>query len=349
MTIETRIIQVDSGTKKFEIPVTTDWKGERMIRNQSIRATVKEIVRRSESLDLVKINLIGEQSSGKTTLALTLSHLIHKMSKIPFAIKVLDEDDLLNIEGTLKNLIPTNYVLIFDDVSFLSASASKKQIEKVKQVFTKIRHLPGGQDVKIITIFNFHYQLGLDKYLRMSHFFYYTNVGSSELENMQKTVGVKYTTKIREFQKIYYDATTYKKFSFKLGKKGKFFTYSYRHPFIPLLFYNNSSLRFVVSPKREWVDSICSICAASKNTPMKDGINVDDFANDLSHKFGVSIARSAVRIKLFQNGMNVYPKRIKQAMQYIDKYIENKIMNLQELADFYDFKNDPTRLDEKIP
>ena len=82
---------------------------------------------------------------------------------------------------------------------------------------------------------------------------------------------------------------------------------------------------------------------------MKDGINVNDFANDLSYKFGKQLARTAVRIKLFQNGMNVYPKRVKQAMQYIDQYMANKTMNLQKIAEFYDFKNDPTRLDEKIP
>jgi len=80
---------------------------------------------------------------------------------------------------------------------------------------------------------------------------------------------------------------------------------------------------------------------------MKDGLTVEDFAKDISHKFGPSISRSAVRIKLFQNGMNVYPKSVKQALAYIDRYVKDRIPNLTELADYYDFKNDKVRVDSK--
>ena len=335
--------------KKSDIPVTIEWNKERMIRNHSVRATVKEILRISNSLDVVKINIVGGPGTGKTTLAITLGHLIHKISEIPFTVKVLDRQSLLNFEETLKTLTPTNYVLIFDDVSFLGASASKRQIEVVKKAFTEIRHLPGGQDVKIISIFNFHYNMGFDKYLRQSEFSYWTSIGNSELENMQKIIGVKNTQKIENFQKIYQTALIKNKFGFLLGKKGKWFIYPYRAPFAPVLFWNNVSLRVIVFPKREWIDELCSICIQSKQTPMKYGIRANDFSNDLSYKFGRQLARTAVRMKLFQNGINVFPKRVKQCMKYIDQYLDNRNVNLQEIADFYDFKSDNTRLDEKIP
>ncbi|MGD8431814.1 MAG: AAA family ATPase, partial [Nitrosopumilaceae archaeon] len=166
--------------KKSTIPVTIEWKGERMIRNHSIRAAVEEIIKMSSSLDVVKVNIIGNPGTGKTTLAGTIAHLIHKQSEIPYAIRVLDKDNLLNFQETLKSLSPTNYVLIFDDVSFLGANTNKKQIEIVKQAFTEIRHLEGGQDVKIIAIFNFHYTRALDKYLRQCEFSFFTSIGSSE-------------------------------------------------------------------------------------------------------------------------------------------------------------------------
>ena len=55
---------------KSDIPITIEWNGQRMIRNHSIRAAVKDILTISESLDVVKINIIGNPGTGKTTLNL---------------------------------------------------------------------------------------------------------------------------------------------------------------------------------------------------------------------------------------------------------------------------------------
>ena len=334
---------------KTNLPVTIEWLGSRMIRNHSIKATVKEILTISESLDVVKINIIGNPGTGKTTLAKTLAHLIHKMSEIPYAVKILDRESLLNFEATLKTLQPTNYVLIFDDVSFLGASANKKQVEIVKKAFSEVRHLEGGSDVKIIAIMNFHYSYGLDKFLRQSNFSFYTSVGSSEMDNMTKTLGIQNTQKIEQFQRVTQMALLKKKYAFQLGtQKGKWFVYDYRQPFAPALFFNSMSLRVIAFPKREWIDKLCSVCVGSQTLLLKDGLNVDDFAKQLDSKFGKQIGRNALRIKLFQNGINVYPKRVKQAMRFIDLYMENKIVNMQSLADHYDFDSEPTRLDVKI-
>ena len=57
----------ESQRKKDKAPVTITWKGEPMIRNQSIRASVDEILKMSNILDVVKINIIGNPSTGKTT------------------------------------------------------------------------------------------------------------------------------------------------------------------------------------------------------------------------------------------------------------------------------------------
>lgn len=335
--------------KKSDKPVTIEWNNERMIRNHSIRSTVKEILRVAVSLDVVKINIIGGPATGKTTLANTLGHLIHKMSDVPFAVKTLDRKNLLNFEETLASLTPTNYVLIFDDVSFLGAGANRKQIEIVKRAFTEIRHLEGGQDVRIVAIFNFHYNFGFDKYLRQSEFSFWTNIGSSEKENMEKIVGVKNSQKIESFQKVVQTALSKGKFAFMLGKKDKWFTYTYRKHFAPALFWNNNQLRTVVFPKREWIDKLCSTCIQAKETPLKDGISVKDFAENINYKFGIQIAKTAVRIKLHQNGINVFPKRVKQCMKYIDQYMNNSVVNLQEMANCYNFKDERTRLDKKIP
>lgn len=272
---------------KAEKPVIVDWKDAKMIRVHSLRAAVKEMIIMAQSLDLVKVNIIGTPSTGKTVLSETVAHLVHTLADIPYTIKKFTRDDLLDLENTVKSLQPTNHVLIFDDVSFLSATAGKRQIDQIQKTLTEIRHLPGGKDVKIIAIFNFHYNMAISKYMRQSEFFFYTNIGSSELENTQKLVGVHNTQRILEFRKIYQQALTQNKYTFNLGKDGKKrFTYHYRIPFAPALFWNNDTLRFVVFPKREWVDPQCPDCANAGLVPIRENIDFVAFNDDVGPKFG---------------------------------------------------------------
>lgn len=350
---EERKIDLRVGGKKKEKPVTKQWKGEWMVRNHSFTASVLEIMKMSQNSDVVKINLIGSPGTGKTTLAKSIGHLGHKIGlkrfNTPYVVKLFDKENLLNFEETLASLEPQNHILIFDDVSFLGAHASKQQIEMVKQAESEIRHLPGGQDVKIIEIKNFHYTLGVDKVLRQNDFSYFTTVGSSELENMQKIVGTKYTPLLHQFQKIRKECVINEKFTFKLSNHGKPFIYRYRDPFIPLLFHNGNTLRIVVSPSREWMDAICTICSHAKETKMKGYASTEEFAKDLNLKFGVGVARNAVRIILQRNGMNVYPKRVRQAMEYIEKRFENKLYNLTDMVEYYKFDTRKTRRDALTP
>lgn len=354
MPIETRLIEYKRpNTNPSDLPVTIEWKGVRMMRAHSLRSSVKQIVRMVQGIDVVKINIIGDMSSGKSVLSQTLAHLIHKISedeyKIPFAVRIFNKDDLLDFRTTLANLSPSNYILCFDDVAWLSGSASKHQIDVVKEAMSIIRHIPGGEGCKIITIMNFQYSLGLDKFLRSCNFSYFTTVGSSELDNMTKIVGTNHLGKLVNFRRLYSNATTKGEFKFKLGNTGKKFVYSWRKPFQPELFHDGSSLRVVVSPTREFIDKFCAICANSKEVPMKGNVNVKDFADDITRKFGINVARSAIRLKMHLNGMVVWPKRFQQCLRYIDLYMENKNFNFQELMVHFNFKNETTQLHQKLP
>src|SRR3990167_7120035 len=223
--LEIQEIQVEQPQNivKDNRPRLTTWKGETMIRIHSIQATVKEILQVSKALDVVKVGIVGEESTGKSTLAETLAHLIHKNSEVPFAVRLFGKEELLNLEQTLAGLSPANYILIFDDVSFLEARSSKKEIDVLKETTTRIRHLPGGQDVKIILIYDYHYTKGLPPYLRQSHFRYFTSVGSSEGDNMLKIVGTKYLQRIKQFQEMFVQMTTKHKCVFEI-KKNKYFS-----------------------------------------------------------------------------------------------------------------------------
>ena len=135
-------------TSSRSVPVVIEWKGISMVKNHSFQATVKEIIAFSAEIDVCRIGLLGDMHSGKSTLAQAIAHVIHKKAKIPYNIKILYKYDLLNFKDTLKSLQPINYILIFDDVSFLGADANQKQIEMVKQSITTIRHMSNGKDVK---------------------------------------------------------------------------------------------------------------------------------------------------------------------------------------------------------
>lgn len=313
-------------------PTIIPWKGVSMIRNHSIRAAVKEMLKVSKSLDVVKFGIIGNQNSGKSTQLLTIGHLVHKMTDIPFAIKIFDKYALLNLQETLKTLTPTNYFIGFDDTSFLGAQANKKQMDVVKQVTTEIRHLPGGQNVKIFLGMNYHYTLGVDKYLRQGEFKFFTSVGSSEIDNMEKIVGINNMDTVRDFKKLYTKMLVSEKFSFILKEKETPFVYDYRNPFIPMLFWNEDSLRIVVSPKREWIDPICAICSNALDKDIIGEIDEKRYVEESRAAFGKGAFDSALRVVLAGNGINTYGASVERARRSIVKALDKKIMNLEKLT-----------------
>lgn len=331
-----------------KIPLVIKWKGVDIIRSQSFRATIKEIVEVIKTLDVVNIGIVGTQNTGKSTLAESIAHMVHKLSEFPFSVRVFDREALLSFETTLSGLEPANYVLVFDDVSFLGAQASKKQVDLIKQAVTVIRHLPGGQDVKIVIIMNYHYTKGLDKYLRQAHFFYFTSVGSSELSNMEEIVGHENMQRVIGFQKLYTRMLVSKVFEFRIAPKPKPpFRYKLRDPFIPVLFWNNNTLRIIVSPKRQWVDQLCSICENAKKDVITE-LNLGKFLKETEGKFNEQIVKAAVKQILLINGMNVYSKPVKRCVIYLYRALEAKIFKIEDFASHYGMTVDRVRLDAKL-
>src|SRR3990172_4850197 len=317
------ISQQDESAKSHR-PTLTTWKKEPMIRVHSILATVKEILQMLNSLDVIKIGIVGEPSTGKTTLALLLAHLFHKQSQIPFAFRIFSEEQFLNMEATLNTLEPANYILYFHDLSFLT---DKKKIEQVKGAITKIRHLKS--DVKIILIYDYHYTLGLDKYLRQANFRFFTSIGSSEFDNMVKTLGTKYTPTIFDFTKKYVEMTSKQTCTFTIRNK-PFFTYNYKNPFIVCLFWNNVRPRYTIFPKREWLDKVCSECASALGH-LVSTVPVEQFIAETKAKFGEGTFLAALKLHALSNGLNTYSPKVVQAQRYLGRAFEKKLISIEEL------------------
>lgn len=348
--IKTIIVDPEAEVEsKDHKPKLIKWKGETMVRAHSLRATVKEILAALQVLDVVRVGVIGLESTGKSSLEDTLAHLIHKMSPIPFSTRSLGEDEFMNLEEFLASLPPANYILKFRDLSFLKGKYGAKKIELLKQASSKIRHLPGGKDVKIVMIYDYHYTMGLDKFLRQANFRYFTSVGSSEKENMLEIVGKPNEGLINEFSSVYVQmtTTTEHKATFRIGKQ-QFHSYHYKSPFVPCLFWNNARLRVVVFPLRTWIDPICSICAEGDNPLLQSEIDVSKFKEEAEAKFPPGVFLSAVRLKLFVSGKLTYSPKVVQALRYLERALETKIITLEGLAVAFDLKITNTKLRKKL-
>jgi len=335
-------------TNKF-LPTVVKWKGVNMVRQESFIAAVKEVVRWAEEIDVTRIGIVGDMHSGKTTMAEAIAHTIHKESKLPWGIKVLYEQDLMNFEETLKTLTTdTNWILRFDDVSFLDAKHNKKAIGQVKEAVTKVRHLEGGKDVKVVLIYNYHYSKGLDKYLRMADFRFFTTVGSEEEDNFEGIVGTKMMSLIKFFAKNRQQGVTKKYFlSPARMANGKKFFYKWREPFIPVLFWNNTTLRMIISPTREWLEPICSICANASGGVQSE-VDISKFCEESETKFTKGTFVGVIKQFLREHGVNTYSAKTVQARRYLDRALELKQFNLEDLALHYGLKETHTKMRKKF-
>jgi len=316
--------------KSDQLPKIIKWKNINMIRQESFIAAVKDIVRWCEVKDVTKVGLVGEEDSGKSAMAEAIAHTIHKESKFEWVVKKFYEEELMNFRETIKSLTPANHILIFDDVSFLDAKHNKKAISQVKEAVTKIRHLEGGQNVKIVLIYNYHYTKGLDKYLRQAHFRFFTTIGSEEEDNMEDIVGVRNLGLIKAFQKSLQQGVMKGYFpSPKQMKNNKHFFYKYRDPFIPVLFWNNITLRMIISPLRAWLQPICSTCTDANK--VNNNIDVGAFWKEFLDTYPKN-AIGAVKHLLKEQGINTFSKNFTQAKRFLDRSLETKVMNIEDIA-----------------
>lgn len=332
------------------VPVTIVWNNARMIRTQSIKAATREILNVAKSTGAVQVNICAIPGQGKSTLAKLIAHLTHKMADSPFTVKLWGRAQLLNIEEEIKKLDPVNHVILYDDVSWLTADPSvpKQKVDQIIKTMTEIRHIK-GVDVQIISILNFHYSYAIPKPLRNAQYWFYLSIGSSELENVLKLVGAKNLRKLEEFRKAHSQAQNLKKFYYRLGTKGRNFEYLYRQPYAPALFWNNDSLRHVVFPSREWLEPVCDICAKGLGIPIADKEGLDKFETYILSKFGIGVVRQALRIRLLQLGINCYQPDVVQCMRLINQYFAIKQFSPEEVAQRFDLHETITKNKKKLP
>lgn len=341
-------VQIAPNVKKFDDrtkkPVLTTWLGSEMIRHHSLLRIVDDIINMHNQLDVVKIGIIGEESTGKTTLAETLAHLIHQRDKTPFSVRTLGENEFLKFDDYLATLEPANYIFICDDLSFMT---DKKAIERLKNRITKIRHLPGGQDVKVFLIRNFHYSLGMDKYLRASNITFFTSTSTSEKDNLIKLFGTEYTSFVDDFALKYGEMIRKGTCTFEI-KKNKYFIYRRKQPFVNCVVFYDGHPRWTLFPKRQWLKPLCTTCEIAKNQFIASTVDIPKYAEEQELKWGKATFQAVVKLKLLLNGINVYKSKMKACMKHYDLACETKIITPESMAAHYGFETKAFRLRKKL-
>ena len=349
--IKKRVVLADTGQyKKDRVPKIMEWGGwfkgldkkvkVKMVRNQSFLATIKEIISYSDEMDVTRVGIVGDMHSGKSTLALSIGHAFHTLSKFTWRVKVLYRDDLRNFRRTLEDLDPANYILIFDDVSFM------KDTSKIEQEVTEIRHMKDKQDVKVLLIFNFHYPKALPPFLREFQFKYVTSIGTDNEKQIKENYGNNNFKLCMDFKFMRKKAITTKYWFERVGP-GDPVRYKWREPFIPILFWNESKLRKVVSPTRFFMDKICSICGEGEGEKEYDEKTVGELCEHGEKIFGKGNYVGAIKLLLHSNGISTYGKTLTKALRWIEKERKMRNMPLDAFAVNYNLVETKTRLRAK--
>lgn len=352
-----------SNKLKGKKPIIIEWgkfdgQPVRMVRDHSIRAVAHEIMNMSSNQDLISVNVIGKQSTGKTELCKTIAHLVHQMDEEDWDVNLIGKKEFLNLEETVKNFKPMNNIVIFDDIAFLKAGASQTQIEQIQFILSIIRHLPGGKDVRIIIFKSFQYSKALPPFLRQNDVTFVSSVDDNEMKSMEDLLGNSNMPKVKLLKKMGVELKLGSKdkayFSYPLGSAKKsqmYHRYHAKHPFLPYLYYNGMSARIIVSPLRTWIDPVCPICDHyGENMQEEINQNYEEFKKefDASYSQHNNVSKQIIRAVMLKRGINCFSNSVVAGIKRVEKYINTHPTAIERLMEDYDLKPTKTRID-KLP
>ncbi len=321
-----------------------EWKGVTFYRYHSFLNVVRKISKIMSHMDFLSISIIGLMGTGKTTLAVSIAHELHKdlESKYGVIMNVVywGEKELLDIDNAL-NTIQSNTTIILDDITNVHKKVSAKQWANIVSIITKIRHR--NQDVKICIIYMFHYDKSFDKFLRGTHFEFITSLDNETIKNYAE----KYPRYILDqFSETYRNAIV----NLYFGGKNKYYTkdkqkikqlkkegksnypalYAYRNPFAPALFGDGNRLRMIIFPHRTWLDRNCGICGDGQTHSDTNQTQIVNFMAALESQYG-SNAITGLRVFLSQHGINAFSTSTTAARNKISKLVKETNIRPAEL------------------
>lgn len=298
----------------------------------------KQIINVNRKTIYTPINLIGLPGFGKTT---GTHQLVFELKKHEPSYIVLwfQKDDLKRIDKILKGLPKyQNYILVFDDVSYLLDEVSPDERSRILHELTIVRETldPERKRARCILMLDFHYSYAVPKAFRQANFSIQFSITDEERHNYLKRVGYsKYTQrKIARFVNLFERAFLGDSFTMRL-KSGKELTYQTDHPYRP-------ALVFVFSKVRFWLYHEVQDVATGPKWKKQDAPDMD-FWTQLIKKYGFSRVLKVLRMYTFAHtGAAVIPAVDKKIWNHIrDQNVRNNLPLRELVAILRDAKKQP--------
>jgi len=265
---------------------------------------VKRILTHNSVTGYTGIINAGQSGTGKTTWTKWLVHQLHNhMSSV--VIDWFDQYEIQNIDDVINNLTKgVPHIIIFDDASFAMDDLPKKEINKLAQVLTRIRHVVKAN---VISIINIHYSKAIGKYWRNIPFYFLTSISNEELGSYEDVFGSGAKWKLRDFSYMFHDMMLDGGWRIQIDAwKDEYYRYKTNKPFRIGLASELNRLHFFT-----YVKDSCAMC--DKEFDTKRVLSARDLVDQLVSAYNKPQLRSTLRYYLLtRKGMsNAVDRRVR--------------------------------------
>jgi len=325
----------------------TVWMDTQIFRLHSLKDKVREVVNLMLSKDLVSIHIEGKESSGKTTLARDIIHLVHTLAKEVtvnesddeniknqklkmkrgFCYRKIGAADIKNLDKVLEELPDSkNKLILVDDASFYKISAADRHNLSV------IRHFSNNDENLHLLIYVSHYAKALDKYIRQSDVTVFTSISHEEIKPLQQIFTIA-PRKIHDFNKRHNQMLMKRETWFKIH--GNSLKYVHSAPFRLGLWCNSISMRYVVFPSNQRLGvNDCGLCFDQSK---KTSYNHDKLIGFLRDRFSDAYlinSINSISLEYFQKSMHDR-KNVTECTAILKRLISKNIVDVNELLKSY--------------
>ena len=185
--------------------IFTTWNRAKIAKEHDLRDTIKEVLKFSQTHPLTKINIMGCSKTGKTTLAESITHLLHKYLRSDFGLNCsvqsfyypwlgeplqnqnTQQEYKINpsfekfyhnnhhVNDIFKSLLPNNYIITLDDCNDASHDNFMKKADQILQ------NTAADHQTKIFLLKTyFNYAFDCETFEGLDVFRYFVNTSTVE-------------------------------------------------------------------------------------------------------------------------------------------------------------------------
>jgi len=336
----------------------TIWMDTQIFRVHSLQDRVREVINLLLSKDLVTLHVQGRESTGKSTLARDIIHMVHTLAKDVrieptddpelqrqkekmkrgFVYRKLQASDIKRLGQIIEELPDSkNKLILVDDASFFKISNPDKHNLSI------IRHFSNNDQNLHLIIYVSHYAKALDKFIRQSDVTVFTSISHEEIKPLQQ-IFVSHPKKIRDFNRRHSQMLQKRETWFKVRNTS--LKYVHSSPFRLALWCSGAEMRYTVFPSNSSLGvNSCSLCFDHKRSKNYDYNALLDF---LAGRFSPAYIANAVNtlsLEYYQKSM-YDRKNISEVTSILKRLISKNIIQIDDLLMSY-YKIDNDELDAR--